>query len=178
MTLDERKKQENKDAERLDPTWFIRHKYTVGMVRGKTNQIRPYEHVEQWMNNKISFPSIPGWRTGLRSLGAVASTIHLMIKFPTDNGTATMMTKRETLQEYWRMEEGKGPVLEIRITHPHIQAFEPEETTTKEKEEIQEQSNKQEETTQSGLSPSSCPGREVIRDKKDKEKDKLPKAPN
>ncbi|GKB19150.1 reverse transcriptase domain-containing protein [Tanacetum coccineum] len=38
-------------------------------------------------------------RTGLRSLGVVASTIHSMIKFPTANGIATMTTKRETLQE-------------------------------------------------------------------------------
>ncbi|GKF39848.1 reverse transcriptase domain-containing protein [Tanacetum coccineum] len=36
-------------------------------------------------------------RTGLRSLGDVASTIHSMIKFPTANGIATLTTKRETL---------------------------------------------------------------------------------
>ncbi|GJU16792.1 hypothetical protein Tco_1144758 [Tanacetum coccineum] len=33
---------------------------TVGMVRGKTNRKRPYEQVEQWMNNEISFLSVPG----------------------------------------------------------------------------------------------------------------------
>ncbi|GJX76063.1 hypothetical protein Tco_0322874 [Tanacetum coccineum] len=47
-------------------------------------------------------------RTGLRSLGVVASTIHSMIKFPTANGIATMTTKKETLQECRRMEEAKG----------------------------------------------------------------------
>nr|GEU92170.1 putative Gag-Pol precursor [Tanacetum cinerariifolium] len=39
-------------------------------------------------------------RTSLRSLGAVASTIHSMIKFPIANGIETMITKRETLYEY------------------------------------------------------------------------------
>ncbi|GJV95451.1 reverse transcriptase domain-containing protein [Tanacetum coccineum] len=72
-------------------------------------------------------------RTDLRSLGAIASTIHSMIKFPTDNGIATMETKRETLQECRRMEEAQGPILERRITHPRIQASRPEETTIKEK---------------------------------------------
>ncbi|GJZ48636.1 retrovirus-related pol polyprotein from transposon TNT 1-94 [Tanacetum coccineum] len=46
------------------------------------------------------------------------------------------------------------------------------------KEEIQEQSNEKEETTKSGQSSSSRPDREAIRDKRDKEKDELPKAPN
>ncbi|GKF33356.1 reverse transcriptase domain-containing protein, partial [Tanacetum coccineum] len=44
-------------------------------------------------------------RTGLRSLGVVASTIYLMIKFPTASGIATMTAKRETLHECQRMEE-------------------------------------------------------------------------
>ncbi|GJY73874.1 reverse transcriptase domain-containing protein [Tanacetum coccineum] len=57
-------------------------------------------------------------RTGLRSLGAVASTIHSMIRFPTSNGIATMMTKRETLQEPQRMEEAQGLMLERRTTPP------------------------------------------------------------
>ncbi|GJR21837.1 hypothetical protein Tco_0970364 [Tanacetum coccineum] len=38
-------------------------------------------------------------RNGMRSLGAVASTIHSMIKFPTSNGIATIATTRETLRE-------------------------------------------------------------------------------
>ncbi|GJZ63890.1 reverse transcriptase domain-containing protein [Tanacetum coccineum] len=44
-------------------------------------------------------------RTGLRSLGVVASTIHSMIKFPTANGITTVKTKKETLHECQRMEE-------------------------------------------------------------------------
>ncbi|GJV97675.1 reverse transcriptase domain-containing protein [Tanacetum coccineum] len=44
-------------------------------------------------------------RTGLRNLGAVASIIHSMIKFPTANGIATITTKKETIQECRRMEE-------------------------------------------------------------------------
>nr|GEX87968.1 putative reverse transcriptase domain-containing protein [Tanacetum cinerariifolium] len=61
-------------------------------------------------------------RMGMRSLGAVASTIHSMIKFPTPNGIATMVTKRETFREYRRIEEAQGPDPEGRVRHPRIQA--------------------------------------------------------
>ncbi|GJW16331.1 reverse transcriptase domain-containing protein [Tanacetum coccineum] len=70
-------------------------------------------------------------RTGLRSLGVVASTIHSMIKFPTANGIATMTTKREILQECQRMEEARGPAMKGRITIPRIQVLESEGTTNK-----------------------------------------------
>ncbi|GJS72629.1 hypothetical protein Tco_0705470 [Tanacetum coccineum] len=50
----------NKDAEKLDPTRSVRRETTVGMIRGKTNQKRPYEQAEQWINNEISFPFVPG----------------------------------------------------------------------------------------------------------------------
>ncbi|GKD73461.1 hypothetical protein Tco_1331743 [Tanacetum coccineum] len=53
-------------------------------------------------------------RTDLRSLEGAASTIHLMIKFPTNNEIATMTTKRETLQEYRRIEEAQGLVSDIQ----------------------------------------------------------------
>ncbi|GJT47221.1 hypothetical protein Tco_0955936 [Tanacetum coccineum] len=53
-------------------------------------------------------------RTDLRSLEAAASTIHLMIKFHTNNEIATMTTKRETLQEYRRIEEAQGLVSDIQ----------------------------------------------------------------
>ncbi|GKD54262.1 hypothetical protein Tco_1287649 [Tanacetum coccineum] len=143
----------NKDAEKLDPTRSVRRGTTVGMIRGKTNQKRPYEQAEQWINNEISFPFVPGCqlvdspiilealikdfqlrmvtmefavvkshspynvllgRTDLRSLEGAASTIHLMIKFPTNNEIATMTTKRETLQEYRRIEEAQGLVSDIQ----------------------------------------------------------------
>nr|GEV98481.1 reverse transcriptase domain-containing protein [Tanacetum cinerariifolium] len=83
-------------------------------------------------------------RTGMRSLRAVASTIHSMIKFPTANGIAIMITRKETLQECRRMEKAQAPILERKITLPRIQASELEETPIKEKEEIQEQNVKKE----------------------------------
>ncbi|GJS12723.1 hypothetical protein Tco_0407195 [Tanacetum coccineum] len=117
-------------------------------------------------------------RTGLRSLGALASTIHSMIKLPTENRITSTKTKRETLQECRRIEEEQGPVSERRITHPRIQASEPEETTIKEKEEIQKQNNEKEETPKSGQSSSSHLIEKPSRIKKDREKDELPKVPN
>nr|GEY51544.1 reverse transcriptase domain-containing protein [Tanacetum cinerariifolium] len=74
-------------------------------------------------------------RTGLRSLGAVASTIHSMIKFPTANRIETMTTKRETLQEFQRMEEARGPAMKERITFPQTQACDAKETTNRGMEE-------------------------------------------
>ncbi|GJY86341.1 hypothetical protein Tco_0500367 [Tanacetum coccineum] len=44
-------------------------------------------------------------RTRIRSLRAVGSTIHSMIKFPTANGVATMKTSREALWEFREIEE-------------------------------------------------------------------------
>ncbi|GKE82196.1 hypothetical protein Tco_1552196 [Tanacetum coccineum] len=44
-------------------------------------------------------------RTGMRSLGVVASTIHSMIKFPTSSGLTTITTSRETLRECRQIEE-------------------------------------------------------------------------
>nr|GEU85147.1 retrotransposon protein, putative, Ty3-gypsy subclass [Tanacetum cinerariifolium] len=55
-------------------------------------------------------------RTGLRRLGAVASTIHLMIKFPIANRIITMTTKRETIQECQRTRL-------IKILRMHADAF-------------------------------------------------------
>nr|GEU81617.1 hypothetical protein [Tanacetum cinerariifolium] len=62
-----------------------------------------------------------------------------MIKFPTANGIATMMTKRETFQECQRMKEAQGPAMEGRTIPPRMQAFEPEGTTNKGKDETKRQ---------------------------------------
>ncbi|GJR89568.1 hypothetical protein Tco_0213579 [Tanacetum coccineum] len=84
-------------------------------------------------------------RTGLRNLGAVASTIHSMIKFPTANEIATMTTKRETLQECRKMEEARGPATEGQITFPQTQACDAKGTTSRGREESQGQADKVEE---------------------------------
>ncbi|GKA25596.1 hypothetical protein Tco_0711705 [Tanacetum coccineum] len=47
-------------------------------------------------------------RTGMRSLGSVAFTIHSMIKFPTSNGIAIIATTRETLRECRKIEEAQA----------------------------------------------------------------------
>ncbi|GKB92052.1 hypothetical protein Tco_0964324, partial [Tanacetum coccineum] len=78
-------------------------------------------------------------RTGLRSLGVVAYTIHSMIKFLTANEIATVTTKKETLYECRRMKEAQGPVLERRIAFPQIPALGSEGTTNTSREETQGQ---------------------------------------
>ncbi|GJZ32513.1 putative nucleotidyltransferase, ribonuclease H [Tanacetum coccineum] len=56
-------------------------------------------------------------RTGMRSLGAVASTIHSMIKFPTSNGIATT---RETLRECRQIEEAQALSWHTRVVDPTL----------------------------------------------------------
>ncbi|GKA38003.1 reverse transcriptase domain-containing protein [Tanacetum coccineum] len=57
-------------------------------------------------------------RTGMRSLGAVASTIHSMIKFPNSNGISTIATTRETLKECRQIEEAQALSRHARVTDP------------------------------------------------------------
>ncbi|GJW88591.1 reverse transcriptase domain-containing protein [Tanacetum coccineum] len=47
-------------------------------------------------------------RTKMRSLGAVGSTIHSMIKFPTNQGVVTMETSREAIQKCKHLEKVQG----------------------------------------------------------------------
>ncbi|GKC78067.1 hypothetical protein Tco_1128841, partial [Tanacetum coccineum] len=44
-------------------------------------------------------------RTGLRTLRAVSSTIHLMVKFPTPRGVATLVTRTMIISECRRLEK-------------------------------------------------------------------------
>ncbi|GJV74224.1 reverse transcriptase domain-containing protein [Tanacetum coccineum] len=53
-------------------------------------------------------------RTEMRSLGAVGSTIHSMIKFPTNQGVVTMETSREALQECKHLERVQGSWKEVQ----------------------------------------------------------------
>ncbi|GKB49212.1 hypothetical protein Tco_0899965 [Tanacetum coccineum] len=96
--------------------------YPIGTINlnvtmGEPKRLRtiPMEFVV--IKSHSSYNVILG-RTGLRSLGAVASTIQSMIKFPTANGIATVTTKKDTLHECQRMEEAQGSVLERRIAFP------------------------------------------------------------
>nr|GEU75209.1 reverse transcriptase domain-containing protein [Tanacetum cinerariifolium] len=57
-------------------------------------------------------------RTEIRSLGAIASTINSMIKFPTSNGIANITTTRETLRECRQIEEAQALSWNARITDP------------------------------------------------------------
>ncbi|GKE20345.1 reverse transcriptase domain-containing protein [Tanacetum coccineum] len=114
-------------------------------------------------------------RTGLRSLGAVASTIHSMIKFPTANGIATMTTKREIHQECRRMEEAQGPALEGRTVPPPLlmQAPEPEGTAIKDKEGSRGQMDKTRESDEFIQPSPILSEKDTQGNEKGKEKDEL-----
>ncbi|GJS52503.1 reverse transcriptase domain-containing protein [Tanacetum coccineum] len=158
----------------------------INMVRSQGYRKRPYERVEHWMDNAITFLLVPQYllmncplvveamieffrvrrlhvdggevsypmgviflevtmgeckrtrtvimeftvvkipslynallgRTRMRNLGAVASTIHSMMKFPTSNGIATISTTRETLRECRQIEEAQDQSRHARVTDP------------------------------------------------------------
>ncbi|GJW47660.1 hypothetical protein Tco_0079306 [Tanacetum coccineum] len=143
LSVNREGKRKSINGKRSEQGEQVRLGTIVGMIRGSTSKKRPHKQSEQWLDNEISFPSTLGvqnaiggifWRivkshssynvilgrTGIRSLGAVASTIHSMIKFPSANGIATVTTKKETLHECWRIEEAQGKALEGRITFSRI----------------------------------------------------------
>ncbi|GJT92575.1 hypothetical protein Tco_1081420 [Tanacetum coccineum] len=73
-------------------------------------------------------------RTGMRSLGAVGSAIHSMIKFSTNQGVVTMETSREALQECKYLEREQGLWKEnakeaFTISHEHPDQYVTMETT-------------------------------------------------
>ncbi|GJZ64877.1 hypothetical protein Tco_0621573 [Tanacetum coccineum] len=113
----------------------------LSVTMGEPGRLRTIPMEFAVVKSHSSYNVILG-RTGLRSLGAVASTIHSMIKFPTANRITTMMTKRETIQECRGMEEARGPVMEGRTIPPRMQASEFEGTTSKGKEGSRGQANK------------------------------------
>nr|GEU63905.1 reverse transcriptase domain-containing protein [Tanacetum cinerariifolium] len=59
-------------------------------------------------------------RTRMRRLGAVASTVHSMIKFLTLNGITTISTIRETLRECRQIEEAQDLSQPARVTVPTL----------------------------------------------------------
>ncbi|GJU77231.1 hypothetical protein Tco_1274301 [Tanacetum coccineum] len=114
---------------------------------------------------KIHFPyNVILGRTGLRSLGAVASTIHSMIKFPIANGIATVTTKKETLHECRRMEEAQGPALEGRITFSRIPIPVSEGMTSTGKEESQGQTKEEGEPVDTVQPPPNPPEKDTQTD--------------
>nr|GEW12177.1 hypothetical protein [Tanacetum cinerariifolium] len=148
----QKKKRKNKDAKKLDPTSSVRRRTTVGMVRGKTNRKRPYEQVEQWMNNNISFPSILGCQLVDSPIILEALIEGFQDRFEKLSSSSLHHSLNDKVpygqQNHNDDEQKRNPsgVLEDRRSarthsgkknHPSpIQASEPEETPIREKEEI------------------------------------------
>ncbi|GJV42715.1 hypothetical protein Tco_1421155 [Tanacetum coccineum] len=57
----------------------------------------------------------------MRSLGAVGSTIHSMIKFPTNQRVVTMETSKETMRECKHLERVQGSWKEVQWRQPEEQ---------------------------------------------------------
>nr|GEU40281.1 hypothetical protein [Tanacetum cinerariifolium] len=71
-------------------------------VRGRKEQTMLVEFVIVKCRSPYNILVI---RTRMRSPNTVVSTIHSMIKFPTERGVVTMKTSRETLWEYRQLEK-------------------------------------------------------------------------
>ncbi|GJW27989.1 hypothetical protein Tco_0044864 [Tanacetum coccineum] len=70
----------------------------INMIREEGNRKRPFEE----------------GRPIMRSLKVVGSTIHYMIKFPTNQGVVTIETSRETLRECKHLERLQGSWKEVQ----------------------------------------------------------------
>ncbi|GKF18647.1 hypothetical protein Tco_0063565 [Tanacetum coccineum] len=53
-------KHKSINGKRHEQAEQVRLRNIVGMIRGNTSRKRPREQSEQWLDNKISFPSTPG----------------------------------------------------------------------------------------------------------------------
>nr|GFB70167.1 reverse transcriptase domain-containing protein [Tanacetum cinerariifolium] len=53
-------KYESEKGKRFEQAKQIRFGTVIRMIRGYTSRKRPCEQAEQWLDNKISFPSTPG----------------------------------------------------------------------------------------------------------------------
>nr|GEU51588.1 reverse transcriptase domain-containing protein [Tanacetum cinerariifolium] len=111
------------------------------LTKEEGNRKRPFEEGRSGLMNEVTFPAIPqsqltdepiilegivegnrvrrilvdgGRRTRMRSLGAAASTIYSMIKFPTNQGVVTLETSRETLRECKHLERVQGSWKEVQ----------------------------------------------------------------
>nr|GEV17307.1 reverse transcriptase domain-containing protein [Tanacetum cinerariifolium] len=80
------------------------------------SRLREYQNPLVGFSREVNYPlgvidlevTIRECRKGMRSLGAIASTIHSMIKFPTLNGIAIIATTKETLREYRQIKEAQA----------------------------------------------------------------------
>ncbi|GJU64035.1 hypothetical protein Tco_1245870 [Tanacetum coccineum] len=121
-----KQRQSLKSLERTPLVGFFgKVSYLIGTINlnvtmGEPERLQTIQMEFAVVKSYSPYDVILGW-TGLRSLRAVVSTIHSMIKFPTTNDIATLITKKETLHECQRMEEAQGPAMEGRITLPQIQ---------------------------------------------------------
>ncbi|GKA05023.1 hypothetical protein Tco_0684143 [Tanacetum coccineum] len=132
---------------------------TLSVIMGEPKMLRTIPMEFAVVKSYSPYNVILG-RTGLINLGAVASTIHSMIEFPTANGIATMTTKKETLQECRRMEEARGPAMEGRITFPQTHACDAEGATNRGREESPGQTDKVEEPGDT-IQPLSIPSKDT-----------------
>nr|GEW97272.1 hypothetical protein [Tanacetum cinerariifolium] len=122
-----RGKRKSRNAKEPEQRKRVRSRTIIGMVRGDTSKKRSHEQSKQWTRNKISFPSMQR----PEKFGSRGFHYPLSDKVFHRQWIATMVTKRETLQECWRMEEVRRSILERRTILPQMLTSEPEETTSK-----------------------------------------------
>ncbi|GJV58728.1 reverse transcriptase domain-containing protein [Tanacetum coccineum] len=77
-----------------------------------------FRNLSYQTRSRLKESQIPLVRTEMRSLGAVASTIHSMIKFLTSNEIATIATTRETLRECRKIKEAQALSRHAYVTDP------------------------------------------------------------
>ncbi|GJU59296.1 hypothetical protein Tco_1237062 [Tanacetum coccineum] len=155
------------DGESSSEVMYEHLSYLIGTINlnvtmGESERLRTIPMEFTVVKSHSSYNVILG-RTGLRSLGAVASTVHSMIKFPIANGIAIVTTKKETLHECRRMEEAQGPTREEGVI---FQTPDSEGTISMGREESQGQTNKEGDPEGTTQPPPSPPRKDTQTDEK------------
>ncbi|GKC05676.1 hypothetical protein Tco_0997286, partial [Tanacetum coccineum] len=145
----------------------------INVTMGESERLRTIP-MEFTVVKSHSFYNVILRRTGLRSLGAVASTIHSMIKFLTANRIATVTTKKETLHECRRMKEEQGLTWEEGVI---FQTPDFKGTIRIGREKSQGQTNKEGDPEGTIQPPPSPPRKDTQTEEKIKGKYEHPKGP-
>ncbi|GJS04251.1 hypothetical protein Tco_0320759 [Tanacetum coccineum] len=98
------------------------------MIRGKGYRKRPYDKLEQWMDNEISFPSVP--RSQLVNSPIIPEELiegFKVRRIYVDGGSSSEVM----------IEEAQWPASEGRVTHPRMRASDPKEPSVEEGMKVQ-----------------------------------------
>ncbi|GJW25544.1 hypothetical protein Tco_0039355 [Tanacetum coccineum] len=102
----------------MDNAIMVRRIHVDGGSSSEVMYERCFRNLSYQTRSRLRESRIPLVGFSREAQGAVASTIHSMMKFPTSNGITTISTTRETLRECRQIEEAQYLSRHARVTDP------------------------------------------------------------